>query len=96
MAPQASRRSNETEQPLGAPPGYRHSNAGLNPTSPMPPQGSTAGANAAYRGDRAHYDGPDQGRETPQPTTEKDAESEKAFKELREYKPQTPDFSPPA
>ncbi|KAJ4153240.1 hypothetical protein LMH87_009737 [Akanthomyces muscarius] len=84
MAPQGSRRSNEAEHPVaGHAAGYRHSNAGLTATSPMPSQGQGAGSGQpGYRGDGRLFEGADPGRETPQPTTEKDAESEKAFKEL--------------
>lgn len=52
----------------------------------MPPQGpGVAGANPSYRGDGRHFEATDPGRETPQPSAEKDVESEKAFKELRKY-----------
>ncbi|KAF1738577.1 hypothetical protein CRV24_000503 [Beauveria bassiana] len=84
MPPQSSRRSNEAEQPnTGHPPSYRHSNAGLAAASPLPPQGSGVGSGQpAYRGDGRHFEGSDPGRETPQPTAEKEIDSEKAFREL--------------
>ncbi|OAA36951.1 S-adenosylmethionine-dependent methyltransferase-like protein [Beauveria brongniartii RCEF 3172] len=84
MPPQSSRRSNEAEQPnTGHPPSYRHSNAGLAAASPLPPQGSGVGSGQpAYRGDGRHFEGSDPGRETPQPTAEKEVDSEKAFREL--------------
>ncbi|ATY67262.1 S-adenosylmethionine-dependent methyltransferase [Cordyceps militaris] len=87
MPPQGARRSNEAEHPVaGHPPGYRHSNAGLTAASPLPPQGPGVGnAQPAYRGDGRHFEATDPGRETPQPITEKDPESEKAFKELCTY-----------
>ncbi len=85
MAPQGPRRSNEAEHPItGHPAGYRHSNAGLTATSPLPPQGPGVGSGQpGYRGDGRHFEAADPGRETPQPLSEKDVESEKAFKELR-------------
>ncbi|OAR02116.1 hypothetical protein LLEC1_01642 [Akanthomyces lecanii] len=84
MAPPGPRRSNEAEHPsAGHATGYRHSNAGMTAASPMPPQGQGAGSGQpGYRGDGRLFEGADPGRETPQPTAEKDAESEKTFKEL--------------
>lgn len=68
----------------GGPSGYRHSNAGLNPVSPMPQHSSQS--NPAFRERAGQLDGAtmEQRGDSPQPSTsEKDVESEKAFKELR-------------
>lgn len=91
---QGTRRSQDTERalrgqtdiPPGAPAGYRQSNAGLNPTSPMPQPSSQS--TTVYRERGAHFEGAamEQRGDSPQPSTsEKDVESEKAFKELREF-----------
>ncbi|KAM3514863.1 hypothetical protein MY11210_001468 [Beauveria gryllotalpidicola] len=84
MPPQSSRRSNEAEPPTTGPaPGYRHSNAGLAAAISLPPQGPGVGSGQpAYRGDGRHFEGSDPGRETPQPTAEKEVDNEKAFREL--------------
>ncbi|OAA58801.1 hypothetical protein ISF_06584 [Cordyceps fumosorosea ARSEF 2679] len=84
MPPQgSSRRSNEAEHPIaGQAPGYRHSNAGLTAASPLPPQGPTAGGQSAYRGDGRHFESTEPGRETPQPTSEKEVDNPQEFKQL--------------
>ncbi|KAK5988861.1 hypothetical protein PT974_10358 [Cladobotryum mycophilum] len=75
----------------GPPPGF-WSNSNMPPTSPLPggpvlPGQTAPPANAQYRGDRPpQYDGAgvEKDRNSPQPSTtqERDADSEKAFKEL--------------
>lgn len=79
----STRRSQDADGSLG-PAGYRNSTAGLNPVSPMPQASSQS--NPAFRERGGHFDSAamEQRGDSPQPSTsEKDVESEKAFKELR-------------
>lgn len=71
----------KAQAPLGPPPGYRQPNAASSGTLTPLPQGHSGSQPSAFNGS-------DQGRHSPQP--ERDAaEGEKAFKDLREFRPST-------
>ncbi|KAG5928126.1 hypothetical protein E4U42_001236 [Claviceps africana] len=93
--PQSSRRVQDADKglrgqvdaPLGPPPGYhRQGSVPLNAMSPAPPPGqgalnpSSSGAGVSQYIDASP--GVDQGRKSPQPSSDRDAELEKQFKDL--------------